>query len=51
MSEFTEAEKEALTACRPREYKHALVRRSPVSGFRDENFRMRNFNATGKYQA
>ena len=40
MSEFIEAEKEALTACRPREYKHALVRRSPVSGFRDENFRM-----------
>ena len=26
MGEFTEAEKEALTAYRPREYKHAFVR-------------------------
>ena len=26
MSEFTEAEKEALTAYRPREYNHASVR-------------------------
>ena len=36
MSEFTEAEKEALTAYRPREYKHAFVRGFPAAGFRDE---------------